>query len=102
MNSVWRQFISIENFKDLKILFILEFLILGMLILLCQTPEYQRFIISHELRIFNPFALLITFLTYSLSTLMDPQRYFNLATIISIGSFLYGCFWVMWELFSSI
>jgi len=98
----WKQFISIEHFKDLKVLFILEFLILGMLILLCQTPDYQKFITLNQLTIFNPFALLATIFSYCLSTCIDPEKYFNLATLISVGSFTYGCFWFMFELMTKI
>jgi hypothetical protein len=98
----WKQFISIEHFKELKSLFIIEFIILALLILLCQTPEYQKFITLNQLTIFNPFALLATIFAYCLSTCIDPEKYFNLATLISVGSFTYGCFWFMFELMIKI
>lgn len=86
----WKQFISLKHFKELKALFILEFIIIGLLILLCQTPTYQEFITLNQLAIFNPFALLATIFAYSLSTCIDPEKYFNLATLISVGGFTYA------------
>ena len=101
-NMIWKKFTSKEHFKNLKFLFILEFLILVMLILLSQTSEYQRFIELEDLKIFNLFALLCTLFTYSISSLIDPEKYFNLATLISVGSFSYGCFWFMFEVMSKV
>lgn len=95
---IWKHFFSLKHFKDLKVLFILEFLILGMLILLCQTPDYQKFMTLNQLTIFNHFALLATIFGYCLSTCIDPEKYFNLATLILVGSFTYGGFWFMFEL----
>ena len=95
---IWKQFISIEHFKELKSLFIIEILILVLMILLYQTPEYQKFITLNQLMIFNPFALLATIFTYCLISCIDPEKYFNLATLVSVGSFAYVCFWFMFEL----
>jgi hypothetical protein len=97
-NSIITNFFSKSHFKDLKILFILEFIIIMLLFMLINTPSSKLFIINNDLKIFNIFAFLFTLFVGSISSLTNPKEYFNLASIISGGLFTYGGFWVMFEL----
>lgn len=54
------KFFSKSHFKDLKILFILELLILIIGFLLWNTPENQSFILKNQISLFNYKSLMIT------------------------------------------
>lgn len=97
-----KNFFSLQYFSELKVLFILEFIILLLGIMLINTPSAKLFIADNNLSIFNIFAFLFTLLVYSLSCMVDPKKYFNLATLIVTGTFTYGCFWFMLELLSNL
>jgi hypothetical protein len=99
-NPIISNFFCKSHFKELKVLFILEFLILIIGTMLINTPSMRLFIESQNIKIFNIFAFLFTLFVYSLSCLVDPKKYFNLATMISTGIFFYGCFWFMFEIFT--
>ncbi len=84
-----KKFLSVEYFKDLKALIIIEVVMILLLSLLITTPEYQSFIQKNEIEFFNPFALGFTLLTYCISCAIDPEKYFNLATFIFVNLFTY-------------
>lgn len=97
-----KNFFSRKYFYELKVLFKLEFLILLIGNMLINTPSIKLLIFNSNLSIFNIFALLFTLLVYCLSCLIDPEKYFNLATFIGTGLFAYLCFWFMFELLIKI
>jgi len=95
-----KNFISVEYFKELKILFILEFLIILFGSILLRTPGMVEFFEINDVSLFNPYALLISLLIWGLSSLLDKKLYFNLATLLGTGFITYGSFWFMFEIMS--
>lgn len=93
-----REFISIKYFKELKVLFILEFLILIFGTILMRTKEVDHFFEIHDVSLFNLYALLISLFIWGLSSILDRKLYFNLATLIGTGFIIYGSFWFMFEI----
>jgi hypothetical protein len=98
----WKQFLSVDHFKELKVIFFLEIIILVLLMGIVQDPGIQKLILKLDLQIFNPFAFVISIVTWVISSYLDKERYFNLATLILNLTFLYGCYWSMFELMSSL
>lgn len=93
-----KHFFSLKFFKELKILFILESLMLIFGYGLLNSPSVRSFMIENQISYFNLFAALITLFIWTLSCVIDPKKYFNLATFVATGFFSYGVFWFMFEL----
>ena len=101
-NPIISNFFCKSYFKELKVLFILEFLILIIGTMLINTTDLKEFIEINDVKAFNIFAFLFTLFAHSMSCFIDPKKYFNLATIISVGIFTYGCFWFMFEILDRV
>jgi hypothetical protein len=93
-----KHFFSLEFFKELKVLFLLESIILLLGYALINTPNVQQVIQQNNLSPFNLFALLLSLFIWSLSCLLDPKKYFNLATLIATGFITYLAFWFTFEI----
>lgn len=79
-----KEFLSIEKFKQLKYLLILEALIFFLLIFLFKD-------INTNLWDWRVFLIVIT--TWILCSLFDMKKYWNLATLLTMGSYMYLCFY---------
>lgn len=83
-------FFSLSYFKELKVLLILELLMLLDLAVLFYannfTPEFSL-----------P-AFLISLGIWGISCLLEPRKYFNLATLIGTGFIMYIVFWFMFSM----
>lgn len=86
-----KQFLSIQKFKELQVLFYLEVVIASLLALLISInnfhPDYW------DARAFS-----ISFGIWILSSLLESERIFNLATLLAVGSFSYLIFWFVFNL----
>lgn len=80
-----KKFLSIENFKELKVLFILEILIVLLLTMLISVNKF-------DINYWDWKAFVISIGIWSLSSIMDKEKYWNLATLLGTGSFMY-LFW---------
>lgn len=87
-----KNFLSIENFKELKILFILEFIIIALSLVIPWTRE-----LINTVSLFNLNALIISFVIWILCSLLDSKSYFNLANLIASIIFIYGIFWFLFS-----
>lgn len=86
-----KKFLSIENFKELKVLFILEIL---MGLLLTMLISVNKFDINY----WDWRAFVISIGIWSLSSILDKEKYLNLATLIGTGSFMYLLWWFIFNL----
>lgn len=89
-----KQFLSIEKFKELTTLFILEIFMSALLYMLIKV-NWQVFQKHFATQLFDWRAFTIVILVWALSSLADKERYFNLATLIGTGYFFYICFWFL-------
>jgi hypothetical protein len=80
-----KNFLSIEKFKECKVLFIIEIFILLDLILLFKVNNLN-------INLWNWKAFVLSIIIWSLSTIMDKKTYFNLATLLGTSFFMY-LFW---------
>jgi hypothetical protein len=86
-----KKFFSIEKFQDLKVLFILEIL---MGLLLTMLIIVNKFDINY----WNWKAFIISISIWVLSSIMDKEKYWNLATLLGTGSFMYLLWWFVFNL----
>ena len=89
-----KNFLSIERFKELKILFILEFIIIVLPFLIPWIRE-----LINTVSLFNLNALIVSSAIWFLCSLLDSKRYFNLATLIATVTFTYIIFWFLFSFF---
>lgn len=86
-----KDFLSIEKFKELRFLFFLELLMGVLLATLISINKYQP-------KYWDWKAFAFTISVLSLSCLIDKKLYFNLATFLGVGSFLYLLAWFAFNL----
>ena len=86
-----KNFLSIEKFKELKVLFILEIL---MGLLLTMLISVNKFDINY----WDWKAFVISIGIWVLSSIMDKEKYWNLATLLGTGSFMYLLWWFVFNL----
>lgn len=86
-----KKFLSIENFKELKVLFILEILIVLLLTMLISVNKF-------DINYWDWKAFVISIGIWSLSSIMDKEKYWNLATLLGTGSFMYLFWWFVFNL----
>jgi hypothetical protein len=87
-----KNFISIEKFKELRVLFILEILIMLLLSMLVSVNKF-------DINYWNWKAFTISIVIWSLSSIVDKKKYFNLATLLGTGSFIYLIWWFIFNLY---
>lgn len=80
-----KNFLSVEKFKECKVLFIIEIFILLDLILLFKVNNLN-------VNLWDWKAFILSIIIWSLSTIMDKKTYFNLATLLGTSFFMY-LFW---------
>ena len=83
-----KEFLSIEKFKELGALFIIE-------IIIAILASFLIHITNWSFNYFDWNALCILLFIWLLSSKLDKEKYFNLATLIGTGTFSYACFWFM-------
>ena len=88
-----KNFLSIEKFKELKILFVLEILILLMLTTLITVNK-------PNINYWDYRALLVSIIVWGFSSIVDKEKYWNLATLLGLGFFMYLSWWVIFNLLS--
>lgn len=86
-----KKFFSIEKFQELKVLFILEIL---MGLLLTMLISVNKFDINY----WDWKAFIISIGIWSLSSIVDKEKYWNLATLLGTGSFMYLFWWLVFNL----
>lgn len=88
-----KKFLSIQKFKEIKILFILELiLILNISLIIYNTNN------NFNINYFDWKALSLSLFIWLLSSFLDKERYFNFATLIGTGVVMYTCFWTMFNI----
>jgi len=85
-----KDFLSVQKFKEIKTLFILEFILALLISLLVHINSF-------DINYFDWKALSLTIFIWLLSSKLDKERYFNLASLIGTGSIMYLCFWLMFN-----
>lgn len=83
-----KNFLSITHFKEHKIIFIL----FALIIILGSTLTRQM-----NINYFNGWSLVMSVLIWGFSCLIQPSKYFNLASMIVCVMFGYGVFWFITE-----
>jgi hypothetical protein len=86
-----KNFFSIEKFIGLTVLLILEFVLLATLMMLTSV---DRFGINY----WNWKAFIISICIWVLCSIVDKEKYFNLATLLGNGSFAYLLWWFVFNL----
>lgn len=86
-----KNFLSIEKFKELKALFTLELIIGLLLTMLIYVNNYN-------ITIFDWRPFLISIIIWLISSKVDKEKYWNLATFIGTFPFSYFVFWLMFNL----
>lgn len=84
-------FLSIEKFKELKILFILEIIIFLLAIMLISVNKFDINYWS-----FKSFAISVGI--WTLSSIIDKEKYWNLASLLATCPFMYFISWVIFNL----
>lgn len=84
-----KNFLSIKNFKELKTLIVLELLMIFFLGILT---------FNSNLKYFSWGSLITSISIWILSSLLDKEKYFNLLTMLVLGTFTYIIFWVIFNL----
>jgi hypothetical protein len=84
-------FLSIEKFKELRTLFILEIL---MALLLSMLISVNKFDVSY----WDWKAFTMSIGIWTLSSIIDKEKYLNLATLLGTGSFMYLLWWFVFNL----
>lgn len=85
-----KKFFSLDKFKSLILLYVLEILMWIMVFLL--QSKIHKYIIDFDWR-----ALLASSIIWFLSCLLDKERYFNLATLIGLIPLYYWLFYIMFK-----
>lgn len=86
-----KNFLSIEKFKELKVLFILEILIALLVYMLISVNKFH-------LNYFDWKAFVISISIWIISCIGDKKKYLNLAALIALVPFFYACFWAMFNI----
>ncbi len=81
-----KNFLSIEKFKELKVLFILEIL---MVLLLAMLISVNKFNVNY----WDWRSFVISISIWTLSSILDKEKYLNLATLLATGVFMYMIWW---------
>ena len=80
-----KKFLSIEKFKEVKVLFIL-----GILMALFITMMLNNSNVNY----WNWKAFVMSIGIWTLSSIVDKEKYLNLATLLATGFFMY-LFWCL-------
>lgn len=85
-----KNFLSIDKFKELKVLFILEFILVFLLTMLISVNKPY-------INYWDWKAFVISVGTWVLYSLVDKEVYWNLATLLGTGSFMYLIWWFVFN-----
>jgi hypothetical protein len=86
-----KNFFSIKHLKEVAFLLFLE----SLMIILCLTMIYRNDV---PVSLFNLNALIVSGAILIICSLLDSIKYFNFWVFLSVGTFIYMCFWVLFEL----
>lgn len=86
-----KKFLSIEKFKEIRVLLILEIIMSLLLMLLIKINNIN--VIYFDYR-----PLLLTISVWTISSIIEKEKYFNLATLIGTGLIMYISFWLMFNI----
>ena len=86
-----KKFLSIEKFKEISVLLILELIMFLLLMLLIKINNIN--VIYFDYR-----ALLLSISVWVISSIIEKEKHFNLATLIGIGFITYITFWLMFNI----
>jgi hypothetical protein len=85
------KFLSLEKFKELKVLFILEFLMALLLFMLISVNDFS-------VNYWDWKAFSMTIGIWLLSSIVDKEKYWNLGTFIGTGLFMYMLWWFIFNI----
>lgn len=86
-----KNFFSVKYLKEVRILLFLESLLITSGLFLIYNSDLP-------VSLFNLNALIVSGVILLISSLLDSIKYFNFWTFLSVGTFIYICFWVIFEL----
>ena len=87
-----KDFLSKEKFRELRVLFIVEAIMALLLTVLISVNDFNINYLD-----WRPFAVSIGM--WLISSILDKEKYFNLATLISTGLFMYAITWFAFNVF---
>jgi hypothetical protein len=88
-----KKFLSVQKFKELRVLFFLELMMALLLATLVSTNDFG------EINYWDWRAFLISMITWSVSSIIDKETYWDLATLLGTGSFMYLLWWFVFNVF---
>ncbi len=86
-----KKFLSVEKFKEIKVLLILELLMGLLLVMLISINKF-------DVDYFNWKPFVISIGIWILSSIIDKERHFNLATLLGTCTITYIIFWLMFNI----
>ncbi len=87
-----KEFLSIEKFQELKILFVLQTILFFLLSMIIHVNKI-------EINFWNWKALCVSIGMWATCSIIDKKKYFNLATFTITGAFMYLCWWFLFLVF---
>jgi len=82
-----KNFFSLFHFKDLRILLSIELIIVILISLISMKQGLDICI--------NQPALISSLICWSIASIANPKGYFNFFTLLAVGTFGYGVFWLI-------
>lgn len=86
-----KDFLSIEKFKEVKVFLVLEICMSLLIIMLISVNNYN-------IIYWNWKAFMLSFFIWILSSIIDTEKYWNLATLIGVGFFMYLMWWYIFNI----
>lgn len=86
-----KKFFSLFHFRELRILLSLEIIAILLCIGICNN---QNIDIDFSLE-----AAIASLICWSISSFISPNKYFNFFTMVAVGTFGYGVFWILLRIF---
>jgi hypothetical protein len=88
-----KEFLSIERFKELKVLFILEIFLFLLLTMLISVNDF-------DIKYWDWSAFVLSISIWLISSIVDKEKYLNLATLLGTGTFMYLIWWFVFNVIS--
>ena len=86
-----KKFLSVQKFKELRVLFFLELMMALLLATLVSTNDFG------DINYWDWRAFLLSMATWSVSSAIDKE--WDLATLLGVGSFMYLLWWFAFNVF---
>lgn len=82
------KFLSIENFKEVRVFLILEIIITLLMAMLIDANKF-------DVNYWDWRAFTVSMFIWSVSAILDKKTYLNLATLLATAYFMYLFWWLV-------